>query len=116
MYPKKNSYSNSSGIGYGGGSSGGHGGSSHGGYGAQGGSMGTAESPFAKKKKSCPFTLAKFNTIDYKDIETLRQFITERGKILPRRITGVSHFYQKVLKKAIKQARYMALLPFAAKE
>lgn len=75
-----------------------------------------SESPFAKKKKTCPFTAAKVKTIDYKDIETLNQFITERGKILPRRITGVSYFYQKVLKKAIKQARYMALLPFVAKE
>lgn len=77
---------------------------------------GPADSPFAKKKKSCPFTASKVKTIDYKDIETLSQFITERGKILPRRITGVSHFYQKILKKAIKQARYMALLPFVAKE
>lgn len=58
----------------------------------------------------------KAETIDYKDIETLKQFITERGKILPRRITGVSYFYQKMLKKAIKQSRYMALLPFVAKE
>ncbi|HSX38193.1 MAG TPA: 30S ribosomal protein S18 [Chlamydiales bacterium] len=74
------------------------------------------ESPFAKKKKSCPFCAVKAKTIDYKDIETLKQFITERGKILPRRITGVSYFYQKILKKAIKQARYMALLPFVAKE
>lgn len=74
------------------------------------------DSPFAKKKKSCPFSAMKAETIDYKDIDTLRQFITERGKILPRRITGVSHFYQKMLKKAIKQARYMALLPFVAKE
>lgn len=76
----------------------------------------SSESPFAKKKKSCPFVASKIKTIDYKDIETLRQFITERGKILPRRITGVSYFYQKILKKAIKQARYMALLPFVAKE
>jgi small subunit ribosomal protein S18 len=75
-----------------------------------------SESPFAKKKKACPFTLSKVKTIDYKDLETLKQFITERGKILPRRITGVSYFYQKLLKKAIKQARYMALLPFVAKE
>ena len=74
------------------------------------------DSPFAKKKKSCPFTAMKAETIDYKDTETLKQFITERGKILPRRITGVSHFYQKMLKKAIKQSRYMALLPFVAKE
>jgi small subunit ribosomal protein S18 len=79
--------------------------------------QGAAESsPFAKKKKSCPFTASKVKTIDYKDLETLRLFITERGKILPRRITGVSYFYQKILKKAIKQARYMALLPFVAEE
>jgi small subunit ribosomal protein S18 len=73
-------------------------------------------SPFAKKKKTCPFTASKVKTIDYKDLETLRLFVTERGKILPRRITGVSYFYQKILKKAIKQARYMALLPFVAEE
>lgn len=73
-------------------------------------------SPFSKKKKVCPFVSAKVKTIDYKDIETLKQFITERGKIMPRRITGVSHFFQKVLKRAIKQARYMALLPFVAEE
>lgn len=73
-------------------------------------------SPFAKKKKACPFVAAKMGGIDYKDIETLRQFITERGKILPRRITGVSYYYQKLLKKAIKQARHMALLPFVAEE
>lgn len=73
-------------------------------------------SPFVKKKKSCPFTAAKAKTIDYKDMETLRQFVTERGKLLPRRITGVSYYYQKILKKAVKQARYMALLPFVAEE
>lgn len=78
--------------------------------------MGDATSPFAKKKKSCPFVASKVETIDYKDIETLKQFITERGKILPRRITGVSYYYQKVLKKAIKRARHMALLPFVAEE
>ena len=76
----------------------------------------SGEAPFSKKKKCCPFTAAKMKKIDYKDLETLKQFITERGKILPRRITGVSYFYQKILKKAIKQARYMALLPFVAKE
>ncbi len=73
-------------------------------------------SPFAKKKKPCPFVASKVETIDYKDTETLREFITERGKILPRRITGVSYYYQKVLKKAIKRARHMALLPFASEE
>lgn len=71
---------------------------------------------FPKKKRPCPFTASKVETIDYKDLDTLRQFITERGKILPRRITGVSHHYQKLLKKAIKQARYMAILPFVAEE
>jgi small subunit ribosomal protein S18 len=73
-------------------------------------------SPFSKKKKPCPFVAAKMDKIDFKDLETLKQFITERGKILPRRITGVSYFYQKLLKKAIKQARHMALLPFVAEE
>jgi len=83
---------------------------------AQGSSGGVPESPFAKRKKLCPFVSAKVDGIDYKDIETLKQFITERGKILPRRITGVSYYYQKVLKKAIKQARHMALLPFVTEE
>lgn len=78
--------------------------------------QGPDASPFIKKKKPCPFVASKVDGIDYKDIETLRQFITERGKILPRRITGVSHYYQKVLKRAIKQARHMALLPFVAEE
>jgi|APFre7841882654_1041346.scaffolds.fasta_scaffold359527_2 small subunit ribosomal protein S18 len=76
----------------------------------------TGDSIFAKKRKSCPFTANKVELIDYKDIETLRQFITERGKILPRRITGVSHFYQNMLKQAIKRARHMALIPFVAEE
>jgi small subunit ribosomal protein S18 len=73
--------------------------------------------PFAaKRRKNCPFELAKVDGIDYKDIETLKQFITERGKILPRRITGVSYYYQKVLKQAIKRARHMALVPFVGDE
>jgi len=71
------------------------------------------EMPFAlKKKRGCPFTAAGVKHIDYKDIETLTRFITERGKIIPRRITGVSARHQQKLVKAIKQARYMALLPF----
>lgn len=71
--------------------------------------------PFApKKKRSCPFTAAGVKHIDYKDIETLSRFITERGKIIPRRITGVSAGFQRKLIKAIKQARYMALLPFVS--
>ena len=78
--------------------------------------QGNDSSPFLRKKKVCPFVAAKVDGIDYKDIETLKQFVTERGKILPRRITGVSYYYQKVLKKAIKRARHMALLPFVAEE
>lgn len=69
-----------------------------------------------KKRKKCPFVASGIERIDYKDTETLSQFITEKGKILPRRITGVSHYNQKQLTKAIKRARYMALLPFVAHE
>lgn len=67
-----------------------------------------------KKKKRCPFTESGMKDIDYKDTDTLSKFITERGKILPRRITGVSAFHQKRLTLAIKRARMMALLPFVA--
>jgi small subunit ribosomal protein S18 len=67
-----------------------------------------------KKRKKCPFTAAGRREIDYKDIDTLSKFITERGKILPRRITGVSAYHQKRLTDAIKRARHMALLPFVA--
>ena len=72
------------------------------------------EGIFVKKRKQCPFTAAGIRHIDYKDIQTLTQFVTERGKIIPRRITGVSAGYQRKLVKAIKQARFMALLPFVA--
>lgn len=67
-----------------------------------------------RKRKRCPFTTAGMKEIDYKDIDTLSRFITERGKILPRRITGVSAYHQKRLADAIKRARHMALLPFVA--
>lgn len=67
-----------------------------------------------KRKKRCPFTAAGLRDIDYKDVETLNKFITERGKILPRRITGVSAFHQKRLAAAIKRARHMALIAFVA--
>ncbi len=74
------------------------------------------EGPFSRKRKACPFTAAGVKYIDYKDLNTLTQFITERGKIIPRRITGVSFFHQKQLSKAIKRARHMALLPFVAQD
>lgn len=68
----------------------------------------------SKRKKRCPFTAAGIKEIDYKDVATLFKFITERGKILPRRITGVSAWHQKHLAQAIKRARQVALLPFVA--
>jgi small subunit ribosomal protein S18 len=74
------------------------------------------EGVFTKKRKSCPFCAAGMKVIDYKDLDTLRQFISERGKILPRRITGVSAYYQRQLATAIKRARHMALLAFVAKD
>lgn len=67
-----------------------------------------------KRKKTCPFIEAGIKEIDYKDVDTLSKFITERGKILPRRITGVSATNQKKLTTAIKRARHVALLPFVA--
>jgi len=77
---------------------------------------GSENNLFARRKKQCPFTAAGMKQIDYKDIETLKQFITERGKIIPRRITGVSSHHQKLLTKAVKRARHMALLPFVAND
>ncbi len=72
--------------------------------------------PRQRKKKRCPFTTAGIKHIDYKDVETIKRFTTDKGKILPKRITGVSAHYQRHLANAIKRARYMALLPFAASE
>jgi len=69
-----------------------------------------------RRKKRCPFTAAGVKEIDYKDVETLRRFVTDRGKILPRRITGVSAYHQRLLNNAIKRARHMALLPFVGSE
>ena len=75
-----------------------------------------ADNLFSKKRKQCPFIAAGIRHIDYKDIELLSRFITERGKILPRRITGVSFDSQRKLCSAIKKARHMALLPFVSEE
>ena len=64
------------------------------------------------RKKVCYFTANKIEHIDFIDVDLLKRFITERGKILPRRITGTSAKYQRKLAIAIKRARHMALLPF----
>ena len=66
------------------------------------------------RRKVCPFRANKDLVIDYKNIDMLARYVTERGKILPSRITGVSAKYQRKLKKAIKRARAGALLPYAA--
>lgn len=65
-----------------------------------------------QRKKVCAFCVDKSNAIDYKDVAKLRRYITENGKILPRRQTGVCAIHQRELALAIKRARNMALLPF----
>lgn len=67
---------------------------------------------FKRRKKVCYFTQNKVTHIDFKDVELLKRFINERGKILPRRVTGTSAKWQRKLAVAIKRARHMALLPF----
>ena len=69
--------------------------------------------PFFRRHKSCPFSGPDAPKIDYKDVKLLQRFISERGKIVPRRITAVSSKNQRELSRAIKRARKVALLPFA---
>ncbi len=71
--------------------------------------------PFQRRRKTCPFTGEKALTIDYKDVRLLQRYISERGKIVPSRITAVSHKKQRELAKAIKRARFLALLPYVIK-
>lgn len=68
----------------------------------------------APKKKVCIFCVDKVEEIDYKDIAKLRKFVTEKGKILPRRMSGVCAKHQRMLATAIKRARVMGLLPYDA--
>jgi small subunit ribosomal protein S18 len=68
------------------------------------------------KRKVCYFTVQKIEYIDYKNVALLRRFVTDRGKILPRRTTGTSAKYQRQLAVAIKRAREIALLPFVAEQ
>ncbi len=65
-----------------------------------------------RRKKRCYFTDNKISYIDYKNVELLKRFISDRGKILPKRVTGTKARYQSELSVAIKRARHMALLPF----
>jgi len=69
-------------------------------------------SRYFRRKKYCKFTAEGITEIDYKDLATLKMYITETGKIVPSRITGTKARYQRQLATAIKRARYVALLPF----
>ena len=66
-----------------------------------------------KRKRICPFTVANVVEIDYKDVDVLRDFIGENGKITPARLTGTRAFYQRQLTTAIKRARFLALVPYS---
>src|SRR3979411_1555596 len=110
------------GGGHGGGQSGGgHSGGSHGGPRREGGGPGGAgpggprrgKRQYFRKKKVCKFCVEKMDFIDYKRADILSQFVQERGKILPRRMTGVCSRHQRWLGVAIKRARNIALMPFA---
>ncbi len=119
-------------------SSGGHSSGGHSSYGGQGGSGGSGGSggpggpggprpaggprpggaggrKFFRRKKVCKFCVEKIEAIPYRDVRLLQQFVAERGKITPRRLTGVCTTHQRRLTRAIKQARNIALLPFAAR-
>ena len=84
------------------------------GPGGQGGQQGGKKKFFYRRKRVCKFCVEKIEYIDFKDVKTLQQFIPERGKILPRRISGTCALHQRKLQNAIKRARIAALLPFTA--
>ncbi|GAC1458914.1 MAG: hypothetical protein PVS2B3_12750 [Steroidobacteraceae bacterium] len=86
-------------------------GGSAGGSGGPGGSAGGG-GRFSRRKKFCRFTADKVEYIDYKDLATLKGYVTETGKIVPSRITGTKSFYQRQLAVAIKRARFLSLLPY----
>src|SRR5881392_912454 len=89
---------------------GGRGAGQAGGPGGQGGK----KKFFYRRKRVCKFCVEKLEYIDYKDVKMLQQFIPERGKILPRRISGTCALHQRKLQNAIKRARIAAMLPFAS--
>jgi small subunit ribosomal protein S18 len=95
---------------------GGPGGRGPGGRGPGGpGGSGPGGRKFFRRKKVCKFCVEKIDSIHYRDVRLLQQFVAERGKIVPRRLTGVCTTHQRRLTRAIKQARNIALLPFAAR-
>ncbi len=70
-------------------------------------------SRFSRRRKFCRFSAENITEIDYKDLATLKSYITETGKIVPSRITGTSSKYQRQLARAVKRARFLALLPYS---
>lgn len=113
--------------GFGGPREGGFGGPREGGFGGgreggpreggarEGGGAGGGRRPFFRRRKTCPFTGPNAPKIDYKDVRLLQRFVSERGKMVPSRITAVSTKKQRVLAQAIKRARFLGLLPYAVK-
>ena len=83
--------------------------------GGRGGGGGGGRRPFFRRRKSCPFSSDSAPKIDYKDVRLLSRFISERGKIVPSRITAVSAKKQRLLAQAIKRARFLGLLPYVIK-
>ena len=71
--------------------------------------------PFYRRRKTCPFSSDSSPKIDYKDVRLLQRYVSERGKIVPSRITAVSAKRQRELSRAIKRARFLALLPYLLK-
>lgn len=78
------------------------------------GGAGGPKKQFVRRRKLCKFCAERIDKIDYKDYRLLQQFVAERGKITPRRISGTCSRHQRRLTRAIKQARQIAMLPFAA--
>jgi small subunit ribosomal protein S18 len=70
------------------------------------------QNPLFKRKKFCRYTAANVEQVDYKDVDTLKDFVQENGKIMPARLTGTKAHYQRQVDTAIKRARYLALLPY----
>lgn len=71
--------------------------------------------PFGRRRKVCPFSGADSPALDYKDVKLLQRYISEKGKIVPARITAVSAKKQRLLSQAIKRARHLSLLPYLVK-
>jgi small subunit ribosomal protein S18 len=82
-------------------------------FGATGGAAGGGRRPFFRRRKTCPFSGPNAPKIDYKDVRLLQRYVSERGKIVPSRITAVSAKKQRELAQAIKRARFIVIMPYA---